>query len=157
MPSDPAERAKLAADVPAAEAREGYQSVSFQTLSGFDFPVDGQGQPLPWGELPPEIGALDKTAVALSGYMIPVEMDQGKVTTLLLVRNQLLCCFGQEPKINEWVFVLAQPPVEAVTDVPVTLFGVLDAHVDVEDNQVLSLYRMLAEDMEVTKSSSSRK
>jgi hypothetical protein len=59
-----------------------------------------------------------------------------------------LCCFGQEPKINEWAFVLAQPPVEGVTGVP-------DA--DVEDNQVLSLCRMLAEDVEVARSSNSRK
>lgn len=151
MPDDPSERAKLAADVPTAKGRRGYQSVAFEQLAGFDYGVDPEGRLRPDAKLPAEIKALDNTPIALSGYMIPLEIESDRVATLMLVRNQLLCCFGQEPKLNEWVFVLAQPPVELVTDVPVTLYGVLEAYPDLENGQVLSLYRMLAEEMEVAR------
>jgi hypothetical protein len=86
--------------------------------------------------------------VAVSGFAMPIEFKGDKVRSLILVRNQLLCCFGEEPKLNEWMFVNIDPPVEAVMDVPVTLFGTLYASPDREENQVVSLYRMQADGME---------
>jgi len=50
--------------------------------------------------------------------------------------------------LNEGVFVDIDPPVEAVTDVPVTLFGEFYADPDREGEQVISLYRMRATEME---------
>ncbi len=64
------------------------------------------------------------------------------------MRNQLLCCFGEEPKLNEWILVSADPPVEAKLDVPVTFFGKFEAAPDIEEGQVISLYRLSATAME---------
>lgn len=62
--------------------------------------------------------------------------------------NQLLCCYGEEPQLNEWVLVSVDPPVDPVTDVPVTFFGDFEASPDMEEEQVISLYRMNATGME---------
>lgn len=147
-PTDPAERAALAVEAPAPTAKDGFSPVTFSQLSDFVYQADMEGKLTPESSLPAEISQLDKTNVALSGFLVPIEFDGDKVSSLILVRNQLLCCFGEEPKLNEWVFVNADPPVDAVMEVPVTLFGKFYASPDREEGQIISLYRMEAQGME---------
>lgn len=147
-PTDPAERAKLAVDAPKPKARQGYSPVSFAELSDFVYQTDINGKLSPDSRLPEEIQELNERSVAVSGFLMPIEFKGDKVSTLILVRNQLLCCFGEEPKLNEWVFVNVDPPVPATTDVPVTLYGTFYASPDIEEGQVISLYRMQASQME---------
>ncbi len=148
-PTDPAERALLAAEAPAPVERPGFQPVTFGLLAGFEFEVDLDGRPTPNTKVPEEISALDGQTVAVSGFAIPIEFQGDSVSSLILVRNQLLCCFGEEPELNEWVFVNIEPPVPPANDIPVTLFGTLFASPDEENGQIISLYRMNAEGMEV--------
>ena len=147
-PTDPAERAKLAVDAPQPAAKEGYTPLSFTELSNFVYEADMNGVLSPESSFPDEIAKLDKTKVAVSGYLMPIEFKGSKVSTLILVRNQLLCCFGEEPKLNEWVFVNVDPPVENTVDVPVTMYGTFYASPDREEGQIISLYRMQAQAME---------
>jgi hypothetical protein len=147
-PTDPAARAKLAVEAPEPVKKDGYTPVTFGVLSDFVYQTDMEGRLTPESSLPEEITKLNDTKVALSGFAMPIEFKDDKVSSLILVRNQLLCCFGEEPKLNEWVFVNVDPPIEAVMDVPVTLFGTLYASPDVEEKQVISLYRMQAQAME---------
>jgi hypothetical protein len=147
-PTDPQARAALAVEAPKPIAVEGYRPVTFSELSDFVYQTDMNGHLTPESHLPDEIARLDNTRVAVSGFAMPIEFKGDKVRSLILVRNQLLCCFGEEPKLNEWMFVNIDPPVEAVMDVPVTLFGTLYASPDREENQVVSLYRMQADGME---------
>lgn len=147
-PTDPAERAKLAEEAPQPESREGYVGVSFSELSNFSYQTDPDGRLLETAKLPEEIAQLDEKQVAVSGYLVPIEFQDDKVSSLILVRNQLLCCYGEEPQLNEWIFVNVNPPVELVSDIPVTLFGKFYASPDEEEGQVISLYRMEATDME---------
>lgn len=147
-PTDPAAQAAMAVEAPQPLARDGYTAVTFAQLSGFVYEADMDGRLTPESHLPEEIAALDKTRVAISGFLVPIEFKEDKVSAMILVRNQLLCCFGQDPKLNEWVFVHIDPPVASIMDVPVTLYGTLYASPDREDDQVVSLYRMQAESME---------
>ena len=147
-PTDPAERAKLAEEAPQPESRDGFVGVSFSELSDFSYETDLDGKLLETAKLPREIADLDEKQVAVSGYLVPIEFQDDKVSSLILVRNQLLCCYGEEPKLNEWIFVNVNPPVELVSDIPVTLFGKFYASPDEEEGQVISLYRMEATDME---------
>lgn len=147
-PSDPAAQAAMAVEAPKPLEREGYTPVTFAQLSGFVYEADMNGQLTPESRLPEEISKLDKTKVAVSGFLVPIEFKDDKVCAMILVRNQLLCCFGQDPKLNEWIFVHIDPPITSVMDVPVTLFGTLYASADREEDQVVSLYRMQAEAME---------
>lgn len=148
-PTDPEARAALAADVPAPSNKSGFISLSFTRLADFPYETDENGKLLPGQELPEHIAALDGQDVAVSGYVVPIEFQEEKVSGLILVRNQLLCCYGEEPRLNEWVFVEADPPVEMITDLPVTLFGKFEASPDEEDGMVISLYRMRAVSQEV--------
>lgn len=147
-PTDPTERAKLAVDAPQPKAKPGYSSVSFAELSDFIYQTDINGKLSPDSHLPQKIQELNEAPVAVSGFLMPIEFKGDKVSTLILVRNQLLCCFGEEPKLNEWIFVNIDPPVPATTDVPVTLYGTFYASPDIEEGQVISLYRMQASEME---------
>ena len=146
-PTDPAARAALAVDVPAPSGREGYVSMSFSQLSDFPYGTDEDGKLLPGSKLPEHIRELNGQEVAVSGYVVPIEFREEKVSGLILVRNQLLCCYGEEPKLNEWVLVEVDPPVDMVTDVPVTFFGEFEASPDEEEGMVISLYRMRASEM----------
>lgn len=147
-PTDPAARAAMAAEAPDPVVKDGFSPVTFATLSDFVYQTDMNGRLTPESSLPEEISKLDNTAVAVSGFVMPIEFKGDKVSSMILVRNQLLCCFGEEPSLNEWMFVNIDPPVEATMDVPVTLFGTLYASPDREGDQVLSLYRMQAQAME---------
>lgn len=147
-PSDPAERAKMAVDAPKPVDKDGFTSVSFSELSDFVYEADMNGKLSPESKLPEEIAKLDKAQVAVSGFLMPIEFKGDKVSTIILVRNQLLCCFGEEPKLNEWIFINVNPPVEPVVDVPVTMYGTFYASPDREEGQVISLYRMEATAME---------
>jgi hypothetical protein len=147
-PTDPEARAALAVDVPAPSGRDGYISMSFVQLSDFPYNTDEDGKLMPGSVLPKHIEELNGKDVAVSGYVVPIEFKEEKVSGLILVRNQLLCCYGEEPKLNEWVFVEADPPVEMITDIPVTLFGKFEASPDEEEGMVISLYRMKAVEME---------
>lgn len=143
-PTDPAARAALSVDVPAPSEKDGFVSLSFTQLSDFPYETDDTGKLVEGAVLPDEIAALNGKEVAVSGFVVPIEFREDKVSGLILVRNQLLCCYGEEPKLNEWVFVEADPPVEMITDVPVTLFGKFEAAPDEEEGMVISLYRMKA-------------
>jgi hypothetical protein len=147
-PDDPAARAQLAVEAPAPVGKDGFTPISFSELSDFVYKTDAGGKLTPESNLPEEISKLDKSKAAISGFIVPIEYKEDKVRSMILVRNQLLCCFGQEPKLNEWVFVNIDPPVDAVMDVPVTLFGTFYAGPDREEGQVISLYRMEATEME---------
>lgn len=147
-PTDPEARAALAQEAPTPKSKAGYTGVTFQQLSDFSYETDEDGKLLPESSLPDSISKLDSSAVAVSGFLVPIEFKEEKVSSLILVRNQLLCCYGEEPKLNEWVFVNIDPPVEAVTDVPVTIYGTFYASPDLEEDQVISLYRMQASEME---------
>lgn len=147
-PTDPAERAKLAKEAPKPQAKDGYTGVTFTELSDFPYDIDENGKLLPDSKLPEQISNLDQQQVAVSGFLVPIEFVEDKVSSLILVRNQLLCCYGEEPKLNEWIFINVNPPVDLVTDVPVTLFGKFYASPDEEAGQVISLYRMEATGME---------
>ena len=112
-PTDPQARAALSVEAPKPTDRDGYRSLTFSELASFPYETDMEGALLPGQEIPAEVKALDKSAVALSGYLVPIEYREDKVSGAILVRNQLLCCFGEEPKLNEWVLVSVDPPVQA--------------------------------------------
>ena len=146
-PTDPEARAALAAEAPKPAAKDGYQSVTFLELSDFPYATDEDGALLPDAVLPQEIADLDGQLVGVSGFLIPIDFQEDKVSSLILVRNQLLCCFGEEPQLNEWIFVNINPPVEPVTEKPITLYGKFYASPDEEAGQTISLYRMDATEM----------
>lgn len=129
------------ADRPAA--RDGYQSLSFNDISDYPFRQDDNGLPL--DKIPADIQKLDKQQVAVSGYMVPMGLSNEGVKDFILIKNQMLCCFGQPPKLNEWIFVRSSKPLKATVEVPVVVLGTLQVGEDYVQGQLASLYRLQAE------------
>lgn len=136
---DPDELSKPA---PAPSTLEGYRPLEFGVLSDFDASDE---QP----EVPRKILDLDRTRVAVSGFMMPMRLDEEGITDFVLVKNQLLCCYGQSPALNEWIYVTMDHPVPVTMDVPITVAGVLEVGADKHEEQILSLYRMAGQEMVV--------
>ncbi len=133
-------REQLEAPAPSPHQLEGYAPLTFDLLAGYDF--DGRS-------VPPRITEFHERQVAVSGFMVPLTTDLEGVVDFILVKNQLLCCYGQTPKMNEWIYVLMEGDsrTQARLDQPITVAGRLLVGADEKDGQLLSLYRMVADEV----------
>ena len=125
-----------------------YQAVGFDKLAGFTYQVPeyaGTNKPaLPdTNQIPAAVKAYNGQTVALKGFMLPLKVEQGKVTEMLLMRDQSMCCFGSVPKINEFVTVkMVGGGTKAVMDQAVTLYGKLRVGEFMENGYLLGIYQL---------------
>jgi hypothetical protein len=130
----------------------GYLQVGFDKLSAFHYIMPDEAsatnQP-PADQFPRAIKALDQKPIALRGFMLPLKVDQGLVTEMLIMKDQSMCCFGTSPKINEWVSVkMSEKGVKPIMDQPVTLFGKLKVGEMRENGYLVGIYEMMGDKME---------
>jgi hypothetical protein len=132
-------------------AVEEFVPVAFDKLSSFNFvipddrPSTNQVATPPKSEeqIPAGVKALDQTKVALKGFMLPLRVESGLVTEMLIMRDQSMCCYGTVPKINEWVSVkMTNKGVKPVMDQPVTIFGKLRVGEMRENGYLVGIYAM---------------
>lgn len=98
-------------------------------------------------QIPRDVLALNDREIRLSGYMAPLETEGERVLSFILVRDQMLCCFGKMPALNEWVYVKTDG-VPAVLDSPVRVTGIFQAREEREKGQVITLYRLQGKKVE---------
>jgi hypothetical protein len=148
--------AVLAADAPSLTEKLGYYPASFALLASFPFnppepdPNAKPGTPPPSAarQIPPAVKALDGQRVVVTGFMLPVKMERGLVTEILLLRDQQACCYGATPQINEFVVVkMTKGGVKAVMDTPVEFYGTLSVKEIFEDGFLANIYTLDAEMM----------
>ena len=94
---------------------DGKPLVDFSRLACFnyDYPDEDGGIQAPKNSkrkklgIPDSVLSLNGTSVAIPGFMIPMDQDEegDKTTYFILARNQMTCCFGVPPGLNEWVSV----------------------------------------------------
>ncbi len=129
--------------------------VGFELLSAFKYEVPEEGSagavpkstavPAvdPDGQIPAQVKAFNGRRVALKGFMLPLKVEGGLVTELLLMRDQSMCCFGTVPKINEWVAVkMTGTGVKPVMDQAVTLSGTIKIGAMRENGYLVGIYQM---------------
>lgn len=143
-------------DNPVSEG--GYLKVSFEKLASFEYqmpedlmePIANEdGKPYK-EQIPPSIKSLNKKAISLKGFMLPLKVEKGLVTEMLIMRDQSMCCYGTVPKINEWVSVrMDTKGVKPVMDEPVTIFGTLKVGEVLENGYLVGIYEMDGQDMTV--------
>jgi hypothetical protein len=93
--------------------------------------------------IPPNVKAFDKKRVALKGFMLPLKVEGGLVTEMLVMKDQSMCCFGTVPKIHEWVSIkMTEKGVKPLMDQPVTLLGKLHVGEMRENGYLTGIYRM---------------
>jgi hypothetical protein len=101
--------------------------------------------------IPPTVKALDKKRVALKGFMLPLKVEGGLVTEMLIMKDQSMCCYGTVPKIHEWVSIkMTEKGVKPLMDQAVTLFGTLHVGEMRENGYLVGIYRMDGEKMAAT-------
>jgi len=142
----------LAADVavPLAETADGYVKAGFEQLAGFKVtppPFDqsakpGAAGPSLGGQIPDAIRSLDGRLAVVTGFMLPIKMEAGRVTELLLMRSQMMCCYGVVPQVNEWVLVRMAKGVHQLMDVPVSIGGKLHVRELYENGFLTAIYQL---------------
>lgn len=130
----------------------GYVQVGFDKLSSFHYIMPDEASPTnqpPADQFPVAIKSLNDKTIALRGFMLPLRVDQGLVTEMLLMKDQSMCCYGTSPKINEWVSIkMSDKGVKPVMDQPVTLFGKFKVGEMRENGYLVGIYQMDGEKME---------
>lgn len=135
-------------------AKPGFASVGFDVLATFkyevpeDAPASKTNAPAadPDTQIPAKVKAFSGKKVAVKGFMLPLKVEGGLVTELLLMRDQSMCCFGIVPKINEWIAVkMTTSGIKPVMDQAVTLYGTLKVGAMRENGYLVGIYQMDAD------------
>ncbi|HLX63589.1 MAG TPA: DUF3299 domain-containing protein [Planctomycetota bacterium] len=128
-----------------------FAPLSFTTLASFYYelpePNANSTRPDPF---PAPIKAFNGKRVAIQGFMLPTDLKNGRTTRFLLCRDQSICCkWGPQPRMNEWISVIMTPGKAAhvVMDQPVTVFGSIEIGEQIENGEVMSVYRLDADDV----------
>ncbi|MDX1952032.1 MAG: DUF3299 domain-containing protein [Verrucomicrobiota bacterium] len=131
------------------QLRDGYFIVGFERLAAYPFEVPTENGPSTNAneavtrQIPEPIRKLDGKSVAVRGFMLPLKVEGGLVTELLLMRDQSLCCYGAQPKMNEWISVkMEKQGVKAVMDEPITITGKLQVGEMRDNGWLVAIYKM---------------
>lgn len=138
---------------------DGFQVVGFDQLASFTYtpaetnpPAASTPPPTAPDQIPAKIKALDATKVMVTGFMLPVKMDQGLVTEFLLVKDQMMCCYGAMPKLNEWVIVkMAGKGVPPLMDIPISYEGKLKVGEMYDNGYLTGIYLLEGEKQAASK------
>ena len=136
-----------------------YPLVGFERLSGYPIEIsdellgpvtNNQAEVSRRTEalIPATVKAYSQKQVTLRGFMLPLKVEGGLVTELLIMKDQSMCCYGAVPKIHEWVSVkMSGKGVKPVMDQPVTLQGKLHVGEMRENGYLTGIYRLEGERM----------
>ena len=158
----PAVAAVTATPAPAAPAAtpdktgdDEFATVGFDKLGGFNYEMPDEtnvktnATATPAKEqIPADIKKLNNQRVALKGFMLPLKVEGGLITELLIMRDQSMCCYGSVPRINEWVSVkMTHKGVKPIMDQTITLYGTLKVGEMYENGYLVGIYAMEGEKM----------
>jgi hypothetical protein len=134
---------------------KGYLVLGFDRLAGFKFAaptydptVDPKAAP-PTGDdqIPPAVKAWSGRRAMITGFMLPTQIKDGRAVEFLIMANQMACCFGTIPAMNEWVVVRMPAGVPVIQDVPISFFGILKVGAMYDNGYMTGIYEMDAERM----------
>lgn len=139
--------------IPAPEVEAGYLKLGFDRLSGYKFiapeydPVASPKVPPPTGEeqIPPVVKSWNGRKAIVTGFMLPTKLDGGKAVEFLLMANQMACCYGTVPNMNDWVVVRIPKGVPIIQDVPISFRGQFKVSATFESGYMTGIYQLEAE------------
>lgn len=130
--------------------------LGFEKLASFQYtlpdgPVDTNAvaQAGTASQIPKNIQSLNNRFITLKGFMLPLKVEKGLVTELLIMRDQSMCCYGTVPRINEWVSVkMVGAGVKPIMDQAVTFHGKLKVGEMYENGYLVGIYALDGERMD---------
>lgn len=96
-------------------------------------------------QIPDKVKQIDGQKVAITGFMLPIDVDKGKAQRFLLLKSTMSCCFGVAPRINEVIYVESskKQKIQTVMDMPITVFGKLSVGQQFrEDLMLMGVYQL---------------
>lgn len=146
----------LAATVAVAaepESDHGYLKLGFDHLASYKFiqpaydPVNDPKAAPPSGmeQVPDEVKGWNEKKAVITGFMLPTKLENGKATEFLIMANQMACCFGTVPNMNEWVIVKMPQGTPVIQDVPISFYGTLKIGAIFDNGYLTGIYEMEAE------------
>jgi hypothetical protein len=94
-------------------------------------------------QIPRWIRLYDKQKIALTGFMLPLVVENGLVRKLIMMRDVTTCCFGNVPNMNEYVIVTMKGEgIKPLQDVPVVLTGTFKISEIYEGGYLTSIFQM---------------
>ena len=95
-------------------------------------------------QISPQIQAMNGKKVEIQGFILPLDMSDGNLRTFMLLKDQMACCFGNIPRLNEWVYVRVpkKKKVSVHQDVLVTLLGTLRVGTKFEREVLTGIYHL---------------
>jgi len=132
----------------AADEKAEILKIGFDRLASFEFtaPEDQSKAPAAEAQIPEKVRELNAKQVTVTGFMMPVKMNEGLVTEFLLMKDAQMCCYGVMPKINEWVIVkMVGKGVPPLMDIPITFQGRLQVGQIYEGGYLTGLYLLEGE------------
>ncbi len=135
-------------------------SLSFDQLAGYTFEVSDEllgpvtndvaaVSEKTNAKIPENVKSFDRKKVALKGFMLPLKVEGGLVTEMLIMKDQSMCCYGTTPRINDWVSVkMKNKGVRPTMDLPVTLSGTMRIGEMRENGYLVGIYSMDGEEMD---------
>ncbi len=134
------------------ETISGYARIAYSQLAGFKFhpppqPIAPEKPPPDvLKQVPPSIRKLDGRKVVLTGYMLPLRLENGLATEFFFLSSPSACCYGIIPEMNEWMLVRMRgeglPPIQ---DVPMFLAGRLHVRARWDDGYLVGIYDLEGE------------
>lgn len=139
--------------VPAPEVDQGYLKLGFDRLSSFKFaapeydPAANPKAAPPTGEeqIPAVVKDWSGKKAVVTGFMLPTKLDNGKAVEFLLMANQMACCYGTVPNMNDWVIVKIPQGVPITQDVPISFRGLFHVRAMFESGYMTGIYELDAE------------
>lgn len=127
-------------------------AVGFENLAAFDYDLVDAATGASEEEIevsrkrdqiPAWIRLYDQKRIALTGYMLPLQVQDGLTTKLIMMRDITTCCFGNVPNMNEFVIVtMKSGGVKAIQDVPVVMTGVFRIAEKYEGGYLTSIFQL---------------
>jgi hypothetical protein len=158
-----------AAPTGAPEVENGYLRLGFDRLASYKFTPPAYdpatatapktdanaatAKPAPEDQIPAGVKEWNGKKAIVTGFMLPVKMDNGLVTEFLLVKDAMMCCYGTVPNMNEWVVVrMNKGGVRPLMDMPISFYGELDIGAMYENGYMTGIYLLKGEKMGDVKS-----
>jgi hypothetical protein len=127
-------------------------AVGFDKLAAFEYVVTDAGT----GASEEEIAAAkqkdqipawarfyDGKKVALTGFLMPLKLENGMTPKFIMMRDITTCCYGNVPNMNEYVIVtMTGPGIKPIQDVPVVLTGTFRIAEKYENGYLSSIFQM---------------
>jgi hypothetical protein len=139
--------------IPAPEVDGGYLKLGFDRLSGYKFvapdydPVANPKAQPPTGEeqIPPVVKSWTGRKAVVTGFMLPTKLENGKAVEFLLMANQMACCYGAVPNMNDWIIVKSPKGVPVTQDIPISFRGTFIVSAMFESGYMTGIYELDAE------------